>query len=491
MSGTRTPSTSFAADSGSWTTLLDTLTRTELTRLRHGIRNGSFPLSLEEADLLYTLNPWQLHARPAQLEPDGDWRVWYVSGGRGSGKTRTGAETLAAWIRRYHDDGLVGDWAVVAPTFGDARDVCIEGPSGLLRALGGRTSPYLKPDGWNRSHGELWLSNGNRVFCDGASDGAFRVQGKNLRGAWTDEIGLWQKWPVAWHESLSFAVRLDPARIVATGTPKQGHGLVKHLLGSPAAHVTRMRLLDNLANLHPDAVDELVRQFEGTRLGRQELEGEFLEDVPGALWTLDLIDRSRVEVAPHLDRIVIGVDPSGAADDDTGSNSIGIVACGFSAHLQRAYVLADVTVRAGPETWANKVVALYHQLRADLVVAERNFGGDMVRATIHAADRNIPVRLETSSRGKRLRAEPVALKYDQDLVCHVGHLSELEAQMTSWVPDHGMDSPDRLDALVFALNELLIAGGRVTGHAPESRGMSEPVVRRGDLVLRGQKYVDR
>lgn len=459
--------------------------------LRDAIRDGQLELTDQQASAVASV--WELWARQEQIDPPGDWRTWYVRGGRGTGKTRTGAETLANWIRDTILDGEPGDWAIVAPTFGDARDVGVEGPSGLLNALGGEGGPLVPKGGWNRSHGELFLASGARVFADGADDGALRVQGKNLRGAWCDEIGLWRvgHWQTAWNESIAFAVRLAPARIVATGTPKQGHPLVKHLLTSPRVAVTLMRLADNVANLHPDAVADLYARFAGGRLGRQELEGEYLEDAPGALWTLDLIDRHRVDQAPAtLTRVAVGVDPSGAADEDTGNAETGIVACGYSADLGHAFVLADRSVLAGPETWARRAVSLYHEVRADVLVAERNFGGDMVRATIHAIDPNVHVRLVTASRGKAVRAEPVAVKYDQGRVYHVGLLPDLESQMTSWNPsDPTMPSPDRVDALVWALTELTLGRDGATTVRQSHLDEAPRTIRIGDMTV-GEEWID-
>jgi phage terminase large subunit-like protein len=213
----------------------------------------------------------------SQLEPDGNWRVWYLRGGRGAGKTRTGAETLAKWIRDWCFSEEDGDWAVMAPTFADARDTCMEGPSGMLKALKG----LVGRDSWNRSHGALFLPNGSRVYCDGANDGGYRIQGKNLRGVWADEVGLWEKPEKAWHETLQPAVRFDPALIVATGTPKMAHPLIAHLIASPSCVVHHMRTVDNEDNLHAAALASLQESYGGTTLGRQELEGEFIEALEG------------------------------------------------------------------------------------------------------------------------------------------------------------------------------------------------------------------
>ena len=215
---------------------------------------------------------WHAVARPVQLQPLGEWRTWYLMGGRGSGKSRTGAETICSWISEFPG----GEWALVAPTFADARDTCVESASsGILQILG----PQVQ--NWNRSLGEVLLFDGTKIYLDGADDGALRIQGKNLRGVWADEVGLWNQWDRAWNESIAFAVRHEPAKIVATGTPKMGHGLVKLLVDDPAVPKAQMRTSDNIQNLHPSAVKELYGKYGGTRLGSQELDGEWLEAIEG------------------------------------------------------------------------------------------------------------------------------------------------------------------------------------------------------------------
>lgn len=215
---------------------------------------------------------WLQQARPNQLPPAGDWRIWYLMGGRGSGKSRTGAETFCGWI----NDNEPGEWAVIGPTFADARDTCVESAeSGILPILGPKVLD------WNRSLGELRLHDGSKIYLDGADDGALRVQGRNLRGAWCDEIGLWVKWDKAWNESLAFAVRHLPGKIVATGTPKMGHGLVRLLVEDKRVPVTSMRTSDNVDNLNPASVQELYDKYGGTRLGTQELDGEWIAEIEG------------------------------------------------------------------------------------------------------------------------------------------------------------------------------------------------------------------
>lgn len=220
---------------------------------------------------------WRQQARPEQLPPDGDWRTWYLRGGRGAGKTRTGSETLAGWIWNSEP----GEWAIVAPTYGDAKNVCVEGASGIIKALGGEGGGVER---WNRSEGIIHVANGSKIFLDGGDDGALRIQGRNLRGLWADEVGLWVQWDRAWNESIAYAVRLAPARIVATGTPKVGHPLIGQLLNAPVGVVhTHMRTVDNADNLDAAAVAALVEQYGGSTLGRQELEGEYIDALEGTI----------------------------------------------------------------------------------------------------------------------------------------------------------------------------------------------------------------
>jgi predicted phage terminase large subunit-like protein len=217
---------------------------------------------------------WKTQARPEQLPPPGDWRIWYLMAGRGAGKSRAAAETLSEWEGSHPP----GEYAIIAPTFADGRDTCVEAPeAGLLAVLG----PRVAPGGWNRSLGEIHLKSGSKIYVDGADDGALRIQGKNLRGAWCDEVGLWKLWDKAWNESLVFAVRHDPARIVASGTPKMGHGLVRQLVEDPNVVISRMKTSDNVGNLHPSAVAEFYSRYGGTRLGQQELEGEWISALEG------------------------------------------------------------------------------------------------------------------------------------------------------------------------------------------------------------------
>ena len=402
---------------------------------------------------------WWLNARNAQKPPLGDWRTWYVRGGRGSGKTWTGSNTLAELAL-----DTPGDYGMVAPTFADMRDKCVEGPSGLLAALGTnkaevRRGASAKVEAWNRSLGELRLRNGSVIHGDGADDGAPTIQGYNLRACWADEVGLWKNWKMAWEESIRYAVRLSPARIVATGTPKRGHPLVKALMADESVHKTLLLTMDNAANLDPALLNELVQKYAGTTIGRQELEGEILDDVPGALWRRELI-RYRPgpttlhegKPVPHYAKIVVAIDPAVSAGED--SDETGIVVDGLG-HDGIGYTLADLSLKGLPAQWARVAVDAYHAHRADRIVAEANNGGEMVREVIRAVDERVPVTLVHASRGKQTRAQPIATVYEQGRWFHVEPFPDLEDQQCSYTGAPNESSPDRMDAHVWGASALL------------------------------------
>jgi phage terminase large subunit-like protein len=398
---------------------------------------------------------WHKYARPEQQLPPGEWRTAWISGGRGSGKTRAGAE-IAADLALL-DTSL--DGAIIAPTFGDARKKCIEGESGILRALAGHVTKY------NRSEGIIYLDGGGTIFPDGADDGAYRIQGENLAWAWCDEVGLWRVgyWETAWHESIQFAVRKGAGRIVVTGTPKAGHPLVKLLNSDPTVPKVRMRTFDNRANLSPAVIDYLKDRYEGTRLGRQELEGEVIDEVEGALWSRELIEASRLTHTGEFARVVVAVDPPGGATEAgivTAGLSKGDCTCGNRENLPHVYVLADDSLLpSGPDEWGRETVTAFNRWTADRVVAEVNYGGDMVKNVIHGVQPSTPYKSVTATRGKRVRAEPVAALYEQGRVHHVGAFPQLEDEMSQWTQDDDW-SPNRLDALVWAVTELAPWQGR-------------------------------
>lgn len=382
----------------------------------------------------------------------------YAAGGlwhHNSGKSWTGAHVLAEWILA---DPEPGEWGIVAPTYPDAWSVCVEGPSGFLAALG-TTAEEVKRgksklvEHWHRSFAELKFRSGHIVRVASASDGGLRIQGKNLRGAWCDEIGLWDNWETTWDESLKYAVRLGESRIVATGTPKQSRKarkLVKRLLEDPKVPVARLRTIDNKANLSEAFLDEVVSSAKGTRLERQELEGVLLDDVEGALWTAELIDAFRVESPPDLLRVVVAVDPAVSNEEDSDESGIVVVGEAEGGH---GFVLADYSMRGSPDEVMRKVAWAYHHHQADRVVGEANNGGDYIGTALHNVDPGIPYRKVIASRGKRVRAEPVSVLYEQGRMHHVGAHTMLEEQMVSWVPSDPA-SPDRVDALVWGCADL-------------------------------------
>lgn len=336
---------------------------------------------------------------------------------------------------------------VVAPTAAAARDVCIEGESGLLSVI---PSPLVKD--WNRSLGEMHLTNGSQ-FKLFSADEPDRLRGYQHHRAWCDELASW-RYPDAW-DQLLLGLRLgqDP-RVVVTTTPKPV-AIVRDLLTREAVVVTRGATYENAANLAPAALEQLRRRYENTRLGRQELYAEILDDVPGALWQRAQIDTLRIAKAPEMSRVVVAIDPAVTSGED--SDETGIVVCGRGVD-GRGYVLADRTCRLSPDGWARRATVAYDEFQADRIIAEVNNGGDLVERVIRTVGGSYPYRAVRASRGKATRAEPIAALYEQGKVHHVGGFPELEDQMCSYTPDGYDGSPDRVDALVWALTELMVEG---------------------------------
>jgi phage terminase large subunit-like protein len=376
--------------------------------------------------------------RDSQRTPPGDWRTWLILAGRGWGKTLTGAEDVKAFGLAHPGSRL----AVVGRTFADARDTCIEGHTGLLSIL-----PPSAVRLWNRSLGELALMNETRIKVYSA-DEPDRMRGPQHHRVWCDELAAWNH-QEAW-DQLMFGLRLgaDP-RAVVTTTPRPSR-LVRDLAEAPTTHLTRGATYENLDNLPPAYREQILARYEGTRLGRQEILGEILLDVPGALWTWAMLEDRRV--APDLTRCVVAIDPAVTSGEE--SDETGIVVAGLGAD-GRGYVLADRSCRLSPDGWARRAVQAYDDYAADLVLGEVNNGGDLVEQTIRTVRRSIPYRKVHASRGKAVRAQPVAALYEQGKVSHAEVFAELEEQLTSWTPESGT-SPDRLDALVWALTELMV-----------------------------------
>lgn len=405
-----------------------------------------------DADFVTLAHPHQ--EPPAAANNGRPWTTWLVLGGRGAGKTRLGAE----WVRAVacgtppYGNEPCFNIALVGETERDVRDVMIEGPAGILKS-----SPRRERPDWVATRRRLEWPNGAVAFAFSAEDPE-QLRGPQFAAAWCDELAKWRH-PDETFNMLQFGLRLGarPRQLITT-TPRP-IPLIRRLLAEPHTAVTRAGTRANAAHLSPAFLRDILARYEGTQLGRQEIDGEIVEDRTDALWTREMIEAARVQVAPPLLRIVVGVDPPGS--DRPSADACGIVAAGI-ADNDTIYVLADATVRGlSPAGWANAAIALYRRCKADLMVAEVNQGGDMVRAVIQQVDPAVPVSTVHATRGKWLRAEPVAMRYQQGRVKHVAPpMRELEDQMC----DFGIGglasggSPDRVDALVWAVTDLIKRG---------------------------------
>jgi phage terminase large subunit-like protein len=418
---------------------------------------------------------WSLWGRPEQLAPEGDWNIWIYLAGRGAGKTRAAAE----WVREQAKYTNTGQrrFALVARTAADVRDVIVEGESGIMNVTPPSERPLYEP-----SKRRLTWPNGNTATCFTA-DEPDSLRGPQFTHAWGDEVAAWRQTPDAAgmtaFDNLRVGTRLGAnPQIMITTTPKRVPLLYQLLAEADKGKkvvVTRGSTLDNRGNLSETYLDTIVGVYEGTRLAQQELYGEMLSDVEGALWTIEMIEASRHGVLPPSTPLrIIGVDPSVA---ENPRDACGIIVCASTAdrdlYKRHAWILEDATVHGSPELWANKVVEMARRWGAP-VVAEVNQGGALVRNAINAIDPTVKVLEVHSKHGKALRAEPTVLAYEQGRVHHLGYLTDLETQMTQWIPGEGK-SPDRVDALVHALTALMIkppegfVGGRITAKSPSAR----------------------
>ena len=362
--------------------------------------------------------------------------------GRGFGKTRLGAEWLAS--KAVRNDGV--RCAIVARTFSDTRAVCVEGVSGILNIL--REYDALKD--WNKSNGIITLKNGS-IIQTFSADTPDSLRGPQFHFAWTDELAAWQ-YEDTWNQ-LQFGLRLgENPQTVITTTPRPTK-LIKDLVTRATTVITRGSTFDNAENLSQSALLEMQMRYGGTRLGQQELYGAILDDNPGALWNRANLESTRVKPAdvPNLIRIVVGVDPAVTSGED--SDSTGIVVAGMSGDGQY-YILADDTIKASPQVWAEKAISSFEQHKADRIIAEVNNGGDLVVHLLQQVKNTVPVKKVTASRGKAVRAEPIAALFEQGRAHLVGYYPALEDQLCEWEPGTNMASPDRMDAMVWALTEL-------------------------------------
>ena len=429
------------------------------------------------ADLLAPLNEYFIafahaHQEPPLYASNGaaphvPWTTWLMLGGRGAGKTRLGAE----WVRaqalgaKPYAEQRALHIALVGETAHDAREVMIEGPSGILRH-----APRSERPSWLSSRRRLESPNG-AVATAFSADDPEQLRGPQFDAAWCDELAKWRR-PDETFDNLQFGLRLGPRpRQLVTTTPKP-IALIKRLVADPRTAVTRASTYANAAHLSPAFIESVIGRYAGTRLGRQEIDGEIIDDRPDALWSRAMIEACRVDAAPPLMRVVVGVDPPGSAR--AGANACGIVAAGIG-EAGIVYVLEDATVRGlQPAGWASRAIALVRRLEADAIVAEVNMGGDMVSAVLRQIDATVPVKTVHATRGKWLRAEPVAAMYAQGKVKHVGAaFAELEDEMCDFGLGglSGGRSPDRLDALVWAVTELMKRG---QGGGPRVRSLGEP-----------------
>jgi phage terminase large subunit-like protein len=396
---------------------------------------------------------WRSKARLSQLPPpgftgDGLANGWLYMGGRGTGKTRAGAE----WVKELVETGAAGHVALVGPTAGDVRDVMVEGPSGILAVSSSWCRPIYEP-----SKRRLTWPTGS-VASMFSSEEADRLRGPQHDALWADELASWKDPQSTWDMAMfGLRVGVHPRWLVTT-TPRPIK-LIRALLAREGQDVvvTRGTTFENAANLAPSFLEGIKARYGGTRIGRQELNAELLSDTPGALWQLGWLDRDRVDHAPHLIRIVVAIDP--AVSTSEGSDETGIVVAGID-EAGHVYVLEDLSGKFGPDEWARRAVAAYQRWSADRIIGEVNNGGDMIEGVIRSVLKTIPYKAVHASRGKAVRAEPISALYEQQRVHHVGTFAPLEDQLCSFTSDFDRGragySPDRLDALVWAITELAV-----------------------------------
>ncbi len=391
-------------------------------------------LTDEQAYIL--LYDWDWHSRPDQQIPSGNWVTWLILAGRGWGKTRTGAETVRQWVKKYPYVNLIG------ATLDDARDIMIEGESGILAICPKDERPrFVKR--------QLHWPNGAKSLIFTA-DEPERLRGKQHMKIWADELCAW-RYPESW-EQAELGLRLgNNPQVIVTTTPKPTKQL-KALIADPTTIVTKGNTDDNIQNLAPTYIDKIIAKYRGTRLGRQELNAEILDDNPGALWKRSDIDRLRVSVAPALKRITVNIDPAATSNKNSAETGITVTGLGEDGH---GYMLEDLSMRGTPEEWATAAVNAYRNWNADRIIGETNNGGEMIETVIRMVDSKVSYKAVHASRGKITRAEPISALYEQKKCHHVGFFPQLEDQMCDYDPKTAKYSPDRMDSLVWGFTELM------------------------------------
>lgn len=408
--------------------------------------------SHQHTSILY--NEWKAQARASQITPPkkiyGDYSIWLILAGRGWGKTRTGAMDTILYALRNPDVQV----AVITPTFGDIRRVAFGGVSGILKFLPPECLLHGRGKGYNASASEINLYNGSKIMGFSATE-PNRLRGPQFHRAWCDELAAWQ-YPETF-DQLMFGLRLGSnPQCVITTTPKPTP-LIRNLIKRTNIVITRGSTFENQDNLAPAAIEQLREKYENTRLGRQELFAEILDDSEGALWTYAMIDNCKIKenLLPEMQRIVVALDP--AVTSNFESDETGIIVAGRGVD-GRYYILEDKSGRMSPDAWGRLAIELYYKHQADRIVAEVNNGGDLVERLMRTIDSDVPYTPVHASRGKLVRAEPIAALYEQKKVFHVGNFDVLEEQMTTFTG--GNKSPDRMDALVWALTELSSTSGK-------------------------------
>jgi len=380
---------------------------------------------------------WDFWARPSQKTPKGDWITWLILAGRGWGKSRTGSEQ----IRKWKNEGYK-HFALMGKTPAEARDIMIKGESGLLACCPSWDMPTYEPSKrlvtWNNG-AEAHIFSGENYE---------QSRGYQSEKGWIDELGKY-RYPQEALDNIMFGLRLgDNPQLVVTTTPKPIK-TIKTLINDKNTVITRGSTFENKANLAKAFIDTVIAKYENTRLGRQELYAEMLENNPNALWRRADIDNSRVEAIPPLQRIVVGIDPAVTSGDNSDETGIIVAGRDFNNH---GYIMEDLTLKASPDGWGREVVKAYYKWKADRAIGEANNGGDMIEFVLRSVDRNISYKKVYASRGKLVRAEPIAALYEQGRIHHVGYFGELEDQYCEWQP--GEKSPNNMDAAVWALTEL-------------------------------------
>lgn len=411
------------------------------------------------------LYDWSIWARPKQMLPPGDWTGWLYLAGRGSGKTRTAAETVRKWVEEAERPIRI---AIVAETAADARDVLVLGESGIMAVSPPWNKPIYQPT--NRS---LKWPNGSQAILF-AGEVPDQLRGPQFHKAIVDELAKY-RYPQETWDNLEFGLRLgDNPQVIITTTPRP-IPIIKSMLTDPNFVVTRGSSYENISNLAPKYIQRVIKKYEGTRLGQQELHADILDDAQGALWSLQMIEPNRVRRAPQMRRLVVGLDPATTSNTDEGTpNETGILVCGLGVD-GCGYVLKDASAVLSPLGWARAAITQVKQWHASGIIAERNQGGDMVKYTLNTIDGSIPITLVWASQNKGMRAQPISALSEQNKIKFLGSFPDLENQLTSLMPDGtylGTGSPDRADAFVWAMRALMLnldAGSTDPGDYADSR----------------------